>query len=142
MYGLFSPEPGLYENTETVHVVGMLGRKPKVLDNPPNNLRKIRLERGLKLSDVANDLAMKSETLRRYETGERQVNIHLLKRFAEYYGVPQSEITGDPGALTSRERAVIEIFRGLSPDQQDTMYRLASAIAQPAALTAGPKRSS
>ncbi len=52
-----------------------------------DKLRKLRLQKGLKQSDLAKKLSLSSVRYNQYETGKRMPDYELLIKIADYYGV-------------------------------------------------------
>ncbi len=49
------------------------------------NLKSLRVERGMRKDDVARDLGVSLETLRRYEKDGKNVTIEFLEKILNYY---------------------------------------------------------
>ena len=58
-------------------------------------LKAIRVERGLKLRDVADAAGMTLRAYQRYEAGEREPDIKGLVSLADFFGVSLDELCGD-----------------------------------------------
>ena len=52
-----------------------------------DQLKKLRLERGLTQKQVADALKIQRSTYTRYETGEREPDNHMLNKLADFYEV-------------------------------------------------------
>lgn len=50
-------------------------------------IKTIRQERKIKQLEVINFLGIDPSTYKRYESGKRELPIHLLKKLCEYYNV-------------------------------------------------------
>ena len=57
-------------------------------------LRDLREDNGLTQKDVALILNMKYQQYQRYETGEREVPLHVLIKLADFYNVTLDYLTG------------------------------------------------
>lgn len=57
-------------------------------------LRDLREDRDLKQWQVAEKLMMKQEQYQRYESGKREIPLHLIIELAEFYNVSLDYITG------------------------------------------------
>lgn len=61
-------------------------------------LKDLREDRDLKQSEIANYLGMKQPQYSRYESGQREIPLHIAIQLAEFYGVSLDYIAG----LTSK----------------------------------------
>lgn len=122
----------------------MRRRAPKnQTENLPNNLRKLRLARGMNLAQVGALMGMTGENVRKREMGVSQIKAPEIERFAKIFDCDPMAILGAASELSPRERGIVELFRALPTHQQDAIYRLASSLAEPSAeLTTGVKRPS
>ncbi|ORI39398.1 transcriptional regulator [Leuconostoc mesenteroides subsp. cremoris] len=60
-----------------------------------NRLRELRIERGLKISELSNELNLAgSDAVGKYERGEREPNIHILIAIADYFNVSIDYLVG------------------------------------------------
>lgn len=63
-----------------------------------NQIKSIRLQKGLKQMDVAKALNIPQSTLSTYETGRYEPDTEMLKKLADYYEVSVDELLGRPRA--------------------------------------------
>ncbi len=63
-----------------------------------DQLRKLRLERGMSQEDMAALLGTSKQVISRYETGQRSPKITVASAYAEKLGVPLSDLEGNPPA--------------------------------------------
>ena len=56
--------------------------------------KQLRADKKLSLQKVATDLNVTAQSLSLYEKGQRTINIDLLKRVAEYFGVSSDYLIG------------------------------------------------
>lgn len=68
-----------------------------------SELRKIRMQRNLRLKDVAEAVRISSRTLSRYETLKQIPQIDVVLRLGAYYGL----LAEDLYSLTSEELAAL-----------------------------------
>lgn len=64
-------------------------------------IKELRLANSLTQKQVAEVLEMKQEQYQRYESGKREIPLHLLIKLADFYGVTLDYIAGrseDTGA--------------------------------------------
>lgn len=60
-----------------------------------NKLRELRIERGLKISELSNELNLAgADAVGKYERGEREPNIHILIAIADYFNVSIDYLVG------------------------------------------------
>ncbi|MBO5046748.1 MAG: helix-turn-helix transcriptional regulator [Clostridia bacterium] len=57
-------------------------------------LKELRLERGLKLKDVAEKLHVTIRTISRYEDGSREPSVDFIIRFCKLYEVSADYLLG------------------------------------------------
>lgn len=106
-------------------------------------LRELRLEKGLTLSKLAGKLFSSEQVLSRYETGQREPDIEMLTKLANYFGcsidylVGRSDDFGNINTnadLSSEESEIIETFRSLTSDRDKTLFLLFVRNMQPASF--------
>ncbi len=59
-----------------------------------NRLRQLRIERGLKLKDVAEKLNVTIRTISHYEAGDREPSIDVLIKLCDLYDVSADYLIG------------------------------------------------
>ena len=74
------------------------------LENVGTRLRKIRAERGLTLTDVAESTGISKSTLSRLENAQRRPTLELLLPLAGEYRVPLDDLVGAPNVGDPRIR--------------------------------------
>lgn len=57
-------------------------------------LRELRIENGLKQSDVAQELGLSSSAIAKYEQGKNEPCLDLVIKTAEFFGVTTDYILG------------------------------------------------
>ncbi len=55
-------------------------------------IKKLRKEKKLTQTDLANDLGMTQSSIYKYEKGLRKVSISILKKFADYFNLSIKKI--------------------------------------------------
>lgn len=77
--------------------------------------KQLRTDKGLSLQKIAQDLNVTAQSLSLYEKGQRTINIDLLKRIAEYFGVSSDYLIGlsDVAATNTDLKAACD-YTGLS----------------------------
>jgi transcriptional regulator with XRE-family HTH domain len=66
------------------------------LDLVGSRLRRVRTERGVTLTDLAERTGISKSTLSRLENGQRRPSLELLLPLARTYGVPLDDLVGAP----------------------------------------------
>ena len=62
--------------------------------NFAENLRELRRQRNLKKKDLAADLHISLRALGYYESGEREPQLSLLVKMADYFAISLDELAG------------------------------------------------
>lgn len=107
----------------------MAGRPSKPIVNPPNRIREVRETKGLTQEQVAKQLNVAGETIRKYETGENAVSVWQLQRVAKAMAVPAYTLLNDWDAERGdQERALLALFRRLSPRERQRALTILTAI--------------
>ena len=79
------------------------------------NLRKIRINRNLKVQEVSDYLCCLPSVYSRYENGKREPSIDVLLKLSQLYGVSVDYLIGNDGAfdtsITKHEANMIEAMR-------------------------------
>ena len=57
-----------------------------------DNLRNIRIQRGLSQMQLAKDLQTSQSAITAYEVGKREPSFQVIERIANYFGVPMSAL--------------------------------------------------
>ncbi len=98
-----------------------------------NNLRALRLKKKMTQIDLAKSAGTTQQTVFRIEKGTRNLTVDMAKRFADVLDCLPSDIIPDLGnpTMTEREKALIDNFRHLTPEQQDALCALGVSMAQP-----------
>lgn len=101
-------------------------------------LKELRLCKDLSLKKLASDLGVTAQSLSLYETGQRAINIDLLKRIAEYFSVSSDYLLGLSDAATNDAdlKAVCD-YTGLSEDAVRALNFTVDSLSQPEALDLG-----
>ena len=70
------------------------------MTNIPENLKRIRIERGLKIQEVSAGSGIPIRTYQNYEYGERKISAEALDKLADFYGVTTDYLLGrEPQSL-------------------------------------------
>ena len=76
----------------------------QALKGVPTRLRRVREQRGLTLTQVAEQAGLSKSTLSRLETGQRRPSLELLLPLAQVYRVPIDDLVGAPDVADPRIR--------------------------------------
>jgi transcriptional regulator with XRE-family HTH domain len=76
----------------------------QALEGVPAQLRRVREQRGLTLTQVAHETGLSKSTLSRLETGQRRPSLELLLPLAQVYRVPIDDLVGAPDVADPRIR--------------------------------------
>jgi transcriptional regulator with XRE-family HTH domain len=94
-----------------------------------NRIREVRESKGLKPWQVAEMIGRDRSTISRLETGKQAATQRDLTDIAKALGVnPLDLITDAPVAQTERERALLELIRGLDDRAADALIASAQAM--------------
>lgn len=70
------------------------------------NLKKLRKEKNLTQTELANDLGMTQSAIYKYEKGLRKIPMSVLKQFANYFDLTLDELIDPTNELTENENPV------------------------------------
>ena len=68
------------------------------------NLKELRTKRGISQSQVANDLGISLRAYQNYEYGQREPNIDMINKLADYFNVSTDRLLG----RTTKEQDIID----------------------------------
>ena len=110
----------------------------------PKRLVALRLEKGLKQGELADQIKLSRTTLSNYEQGRREIRTATLLKIAEYFNVNVEYLIertnyrqsvhsfSDVFIETERERIengeFYELLKELSPENRIALYRLTSEM--------------
>jgi transcriptional regulator with XRE-family HTH domain len=88
-----------------------------------NRLRELREAQGLTLREFAARVGTSNQQLSHLELGKRQLTSDWLRRLAAVLECHPWEIVEDvrPSGLSDREQRMLENFRRMSDEQQDSL---------------------
>ncbi len=97
-----------------------------------NRIRELRKARGLTLKRMAELLGTSNQQISHLEKGRRRLTLDWMERIAEALEChPSDLLIGGSHLRNERERAMIELFRGLSEEQQEAFLKATAALAKP-----------
>ncbi len=97
-----------------------------------NRIRELRKRRGLTLKELAGLVDTSSQQISLLEKGKRRLTVEWMQRIAHALDCHPLELL-DRGVhlKNERESALIELFRGLSEEQQEAFLKAVAALAKP-----------
>jgi transcriptional regulator with XRE-family HTH domain len=97
-----------------------------------NRIRELRKARGLTLKELARRVDTSNQQISHLETGKRRLTVGWLERIATALDCHPLELLDEGLHLRNeRERALVELYRGLSEEQQDAFFEAVAALAKP-----------
>ena len=97
-----------------------------------NRIRELRKARGLTLKRMAELLGTSNQQISHLEKGRRRLTLEWMERIAEVLEChPSDLLIGGSRLRNEKERAMIELFRGLSEEQQEAFLKATAALAKP-----------
>lgn len=96
--------------------------------NVVENIRKIRLEKGVSQEDIANSLGFDPSNWNKIENGKQQLKVNQLAKIAETLGVEVIDLFTypkkyvDSSTIDNYER--ISVTFEISPDKRDVLLKL------------------
>lgn len=96
---------------------------------------------GLTLQALADKVGASNQQISHLEKGRRGLTVEWIDRIADALEChPFDLLVAPPHAKTERERTLLELFRGMSGDQQDAFYQATAALAQPVTRAASKEK--
>ena len=97
-----------------------------------NRIRELRKARGLTLKRMAELVGTSNQQISHLEKGRRRLTLEWMERIAEALEChPSDLLIGSSHLRNEKERAMIELFRGLSEEQQEAFLKATAALAKP-----------
>jgi transcriptional regulator with XRE-family HTH domain len=97
-----------------------------------NRIKEWRKARGLTLKQLADRVSTSNQQISHLEKGRRRLTLDWIERLAAALECHPSDLLGDAAQpRNERERAMIELFRGLSEEQQEAFLKATAALAKP-----------
>ena len=97
-----------------------------------NRIRELRKARGLTLKRMAELVGTSNQQISHLEKGRRRLTLEWMERIAEALEChPSDLLIGGSRLRSDKERAMIELFRGLSEEQQEAFLKVTAALAKP-----------
>ena len=84
-----------------------------------NRIRELRIERGWTQGHLARQLNTKPQSVSRYEAGERGLDVEMIDKLCEIFGVTADYLLGRSPIrsfeLSEDEARLLDAYRALSP---------------------------
>lgn len=97
-----------------------------------NRIAEVRKAQGLTLQVLADRVGASNQQISHLEKGRRGLTVDWVDRLADALNChPFDLLEAPPQAKTERERALLELFRGMSDEQQDAFFQATAALAKP-----------
>ena len=105
-------------------------------------LKELRLDKGLKQSELANILMTTQATIGKYERGDLEPNLDFLKKLADFFEVSTDYLLGrsddfgiislknETPALSTKAQELVDIFNALDPMHQVQVLEYARYFAE------------
>lgn len=113
--------PCKYEYTWSVFVMTCLAMYHAAM-----RAAKIRRQRGLTQSELADMIGVEQPTISRLEKGSDAVTLRLVKQVADALGVTVADLFLDD--RSAQEEAIISVYRSLPPERQKGWLDLAMTL--------------
>jgi transcriptional regulator with XRE-family HTH domain len=100
------------------------------------NVRRLRADAGLTLSELAEALRISHQQLQKYETGANRISAGMLYELARFFVIPvdqmfeggDGEISADAELIRARRKCHAAIDRTVSKSQLDAMAKVLRAM--------------
>lgn len=110
----------------------MRGRPRTISKGPhPNNIEELRQKAGLSQEDVARILGISSSAFGKLERWHTRLRLDQLEKLATAFVCTTADLLPGGAAISTKERALLDLFRQLPKSQQDALLGLGSALAEP-----------
>ena len=97
-----------------------------------NRMTELRKATGLTIQRLAELVGTSNQQISHLEKGHRRLTLEWMERIAEALEChPSDLLSGGTRLENDRERAMIELFRGLSDEQQEAFLQATAALAKP-----------
>ena len=105
-----------------------MAQNRKNVENLPNRVRELRLERGLTLKVVAEQVGLALGHLQRIETGKRELTLSWMHRIARALEVTPADLLNyEDGGLDRKERHIVETRRQIPEPHRQSIDAVAEA---------------
>ncbi|MBL0379389.1 MAG: helix-turn-helix transcriptional regulator [Desulfofustis sp. PB-SRB1] len=96
----------------------------------PERLKRLRQEKKLDFAELAERIGIHSTQLRRYEKGESQPTLEVLRKLAVVLNVPGDELLFDDDERKPPEKLAIqfEAIANFTPEEQKTLKEVLEGL--------------
>lgn len=109
----------------------MRGRKGKLPDeSTPNRIREWRLARGLTIEQLAELMQSNSQTVHRHETGNNEMTLARLERYAEVLGVKVEELLAHAHRVPQSLKSLVYLAEHMTSEDRAKFIRMGRALAE------------
>ncbi len=99
-----------------------------------SRISELRKARGLTLKRLAELVGTSNQQISHLEKGRRRLTLDWMERIAKALEChPADLLIGGTQLRNEKEHAMIELFRGLSEEQQEAFLKAIAALAKPIA---------
>lgn len=98
------------------------------MDDAPNRIRKIRLDRKLTQQQLADRIAVSKMTVSDLERGKINLHLDYMRRIAAVFGVTPVDLLNDDDQnefLRAEEMELVRLWRAADPMQRELIHRVA-----------------
>lgn len=102
------------------------------IEDCPNRIRYWRLERGLKLTDLAPNVGMTAAHLSNIETGNRAAMMHHFKAIARELEVSVADllpVEDNPLSVDAETKEILDLLRDSSAEAKQMVRQVAETVA-------------
>ena len=96
-----------------------------------NRIKEIRERRGFTQPELAKKVGTGRSQIAKLERGDRQLTQQWMVRISKALECEPPDLLPGAPVITERERAVLGIFNKLTPEQQNTLMKVATALSEP-----------
>ena len=104
------------------------------MGNIGDNIRKLRIERGMSQEQLADRIGKTRSAVSQYEHGTTMPRMGVIESMAQVFGVPKHEIIGDTyeyavvNFVMLEERELLEMYRSLDEHGRSVLMATARAL--------------
>lgn len=100
-----------------------------------NNIKKIRLDRGLSQEELGRRIGASKQMVGRLESGKRQLTQRWIESISNALECHPAELltaaTPTAKQLSAEEEALLRLYQGLGEQDRQAVFRHADALAKP-----------
>ena len=97
-----------------------------------NRIKELRKAGGLPLKKLAELVGTSNQQISHLEKGRRRLTLEWMERIAKALNCQPADLLGNFSQIQDeKERAMLELFRGLSEEQKEAFLQATAALAKP-----------